>query len=318
MSVALAGLIGVSVFVYLDDIVVISKTREEHFKILESVFCKLREANLRVSLKKCKFFKPKIKFLGHEVNSQGIAIHPDHIDPIKNYPCPKNKKEIQRFLGFFAYFRSFVQNFAEIISPITDLLKNENKFAWAEEQQEAFEKIKALLISAPILKYPDFSQKFYLFTDASNTAIGAVLMQKEGDKLKPIAFSSRSLSNTERRYSTTKKEALAIIDSLKRFRHLVLGYQIEVFTDHQPLRALFQSKLDTGSIGRWALIVQEFSLKITYIKGKANILADTLSRIYSQALEETDSDQEEEGIIDFVAAINDANVWSESELMNEH
>ena len=317
MSVALAGLIGLSVFVYLDDIVVISKTQEEHFRILESVFCKLREANLRLSLKKCKFFKPKIKFLGHEINSQGIAIHPDHIDPIKNYPCPKNKKDVQRFVGFFAYFRSFVQNFADIVSPITDLLKNENKFAWNEEQERAFNKIKGLLLSASILKYPDFSQKFYLFTDASNTAIGAVLMQKDNDKLKPIAFSSRSLSNTERRYSTTKREALAIVAALKNFRHLVLGYEIEVFTDHQPLRVLFQSKLDTGAIGRWALIVQEFSLKITYIKGKANILADTLSRIYSQALEEPETGSEENDIIDFVAAIDDAHMWSKHELMDE-
>ena len=142
-------------------------------------------------------------------------------------------------------------------------------------------------------------------------------MQMEKDKLKPIAFISRSLSKTERRYSVTKKEALAIVHALKMFRYLVLGYETEVFTDHQPLRALFQAKLDTGQMGRWALMVQEFSLKITYIKGKANVLADTLSRIYSQAVDETEALSEEDEIIDFVAVTNDTYLWSKDELIRE-
>ena len=218
--------------------------------------------------------------MGHEVNQKGISIHEDHIKPIKTFPIPRNVKEVQRFLGFFAFFRSFVPNMAEIISPITKLLKKNNKFVWGPAQNQAFEKIKSMLTSAPILKYPDFSEKFFIFTDASEHAIGAVLMQREDDKLKPIAYVSRSLSKAEIKYSVTKKEALGIVYALKCFRHLILGYEIEVFTDHLPLRSLFKSKIHVGQMARWALLVQEFDLKVHYFERIARLIPQSYETMW--------------------------------------
>ena len=314
MQIALAGLIGVSVFVYIDDIIVFSNNEEEHMEKLKQVFQKLREANLKIKLKKCTFFKSSIKFLGHKVDKNGISIHEDHLEPIKNYPVPKCKKDIQKLMGFLSFFRSYVPNFAEIALPITELLKNDARFEWNSVRQDALDKLKNLLTCPPILLYPNFNEKFYLFTDASASALGAVLMQKDtgNDKLKPIAYISRALSKTEGRYSVSKKEALAIVYALKSFRHLVLGYKIEVFSDHQPLRVLFQKKLPEGQLGRWALLLQEFDITVNYIKGKANVLADSLSRIYNNVVE-TEQDCVDE-ISDFVAATNWVEGWTDSEL----
>ena len=315
MNISLAGLIGSAVLIYIDDIIVFSETVEDHLKKLKELFDKLRTANLKVKLSKCCFMKSEIKFLGHEVSKDGIRIHSDHFLPLKNFPSPKNRREIQKFLGSAGYFRSFIKNFSGIMEPITKLLRKEEKFIWTSVQEEAFVEIKNRICNAPTLRYPNFQKKFYLMTDASASGLGAALMQEHDDRLVPIYFLSRSLTKAEKNYSTTKRESLAIMWALKKLRHIILGYKVEVLTDHRPLQVMFAKSIPDGQIGRWAIFCQEFDLSIKYIRGKDNVLADALSRLDDHTVPMHDSSLDDENqLVDFVGVINNDKKWTTEQL----
>ena len=293
IALVLGEALGVHALAYFDDIIISSPTISEHLTSIEKVLMKFRLANMRVKLTKCEFIKPEIKFLGHLVTPEGIRMHPGHLDSIKNYPTPTNTDQVRSFLGLLSYFRGFVPEFSRIADPLNKLLKKEQPFVWQPEQQQAMTTLKESLMKAPILSFPNFASPFYIFTDASNVGLGAVLMQPDANnKLHPISYASRSLSEVERRYSTTKREALAVLWSLKNFRYLVYGYEVTIYTDHRPLSFLFRKSLPEGALGRWAVLTQEYDPKIIYVKGKLNNLADALSRIpYSlPELEKTGED----------------------------
>ena len=317
MNITLAGLIGTAALIYIDDIIIFSETVEDHLDKLKKILDKLRLANLKVKLSKCSFLKNKIKFLGHEVSSEGIKIHNDHFLPLKNFPVPVNRKQVQRFLGSTNYFRSFIKNFSGIMEPITKLLRKEEKFIWEEPQQEAFQRIKNEICNAPTLRYPNFQKTFYLMTDASSTGIGAALLQEHDDHFVPIYFLSRGLTKAEKNYSTTKKEALAIIYALQKLRHIIWGYKITVLTDHQPLQMMFAKSTPEGQIGRWAMFCQEFDLSVKYIKGKENVLADALSRLNSHTIpKECESLDDDKFLIDYVGFVDSAKEWTSTELIS--
>ena len=189
------------------------------------------------------------------------------------------------------YYRKFIQGFSTIAQPLTNLLKDQVPFHWDTNCEQGFQTLKEKLCSSPILTYPDFKQEFFVETDASSVGIGAVLSQYHADskKMKPIAYCSRLLKGAELNFSTTDREALAIIWSLKKFRYVVHGYPITVLTDHKPLTSLFTSTLPPGRLGRWALLVQEFGIKIRYKPGRLNMVPDALSRYPAE-----DDDQNEE------------------------
>lgn len=273
------GLIGQTMFAYLDDIIIMSNTLEEHFKRLDQVFQRLEEAGLKIKLKKCHFLKKKIEFLGHTVDSQGLHTSQDKIVAVKNFPRPTSVDGIRSFLGLSGYYRAFIKDYARIAGPLSHLLKKESKFEWKDEQEASFNELKTRLCQAPILAYPDYKRGFILQTDASIKGLGAVLMQKHDDgKDRVVAYASRTLNKSEKNYSITHLEGLAIIFALKKFKYTILGYPIVIQTDHAPLRTLFQSKEITGRLARWAAIIQEFHPDIQYLPGKANKVADALSR----------------------------------------
>ena len=265
---------------YLDDLLIHSADKEEHIKHLEEVLIKLREAGLKVKLKKCSFCKNSVKYLGFELTDKGFKPLDDKVAAINQFPSPKTDDDIRSFLGMAGYYRQYIPNFSSISKPLTNLLKKNNPFVWSEACEKAFQELKTLLSSAPVLIYPNFHSTFFVETDASNQGIGAVLSQKDEEtgKLKPIAFASRLLKDAEENYSTTEKEALAIVWALKKFRYTIYGYPIVAITDHQPLVGLFSRTLPPGRLGRWALLIQEFGLKIKYQPGALNKVPDALSR----------------------------------------
>ena len=203
---------------------------------------------------------------------------PSKLTAIKNFPIPKKVKDIQAFIGLAGYYRKFIGDFSRIAKPLTKLTKKSEKFAWAAEQQNAFEALKEKLMTAPVLKYPDFSEEFNVTTDASDYAVGAVLSQGQVGSDRPVAYASRVLSRAEQNYNTTEKELLAIVWAVKHFRPYIYGTKFKIITDHKPLIWLF-NVTDPGSrLIRWRLKLEEYDYEIIHKAGRANANADALSR----------------------------------------
>ena len=271
--------------VYLDDIIVFSKTIDEHIDSLEQVFKLLASAGLKLKLKKCEFLKNKINFLGHIVSSEGVMPDDKKINSILEYPVPKNVKELLSFIGLASYYRKFIRAFAEKAHSLTKLTRKNEKWEWGNEQDHAFNCIRTALTSQPILKYPDFTREFIIYTDASGFGIGAVLAQIQhspqtnSDEEVVIAYSSKHLNDRQAKWSTTEKEALAIIHAIEVFKPYLYGRKFTVYTDHKPLEWLMSKVEPSGRLARWALKIQEYDIVIGYRTGKSNQNADSLSRI---------------------------------------
>lgn len=263
-------------FVYMDDIVIFSKSLDEHIQHLTKVFRKLKEYNLKIQIDKSEFCRKDVEFLGHVITPFGIKPNPSKLVAIDRFPLPRTQKEIKSFLGLVGYYRRFISNFAKVVSPLTKCLK---KGATIDTKNmdyvSAFHQCKEILMNAPVLAYPDFTKTFKLTTDASNVAIGSVLSQSN----RPIAFYSRTLNSAERNYSTIEKELLSILNSVKHFRPYLFGQRFIIETDHQPLVWLYKLKEPNSRLIRWKLKLEEFDFEIQYKKGKENVVADALSRV---------------------------------------
>lgn len=272
------GLKAQCVLAYLDDLIVRSSTFEQHLHDLREVFEKLRKFRLRANREKCRFGCSKIKYLGHLIVPEGIETDPEKISAITDRTEPKNLKQLISFLQTASWYRRFIENFAEIAKPLTNLTKKNRSWQWKNEQKQSYKTLQEALTSAPILKQADFEKPFTIKTDASNYAIGAALLQGEGPQEHPIEYASRLLTPAERNYTVTEKEALAIVWAVAKFRGYIEGSKFITVTDHQPLKWLLNLKSPTGRLARWALQLQPYNLEIKYSPGKTNILADTLSR----------------------------------------
>ena len=265
-------------FAYLDDLIVTSTNHEQHLKDLEAIFKVFRKHNLRANRTKCRFAAEEVHYLGHIISKNGIKTDPDKAKAIRELKAPKDLSGVRRIQQSFAWFRRFIPNMSQILAPITKLTKKGVKFAWTETEQKAMNEIKELICNAPILAIPDLNGEFILTTDASNIALGAVLAQGDENAPKPIEYASRMLTNAERNYSTTEKEALAVIWALKKFRGYVESTKVTVFTDHQALRWVLTAVSPEGRLARWALALMQFDLLIKYLPGNRNVIADRLSR----------------------------------------
>lgn len=279
MTLAFAGLKPSQAFLYMDDLVVLGCSEKHMIKNLEDVFDTCRKYNLKLHPDKCIFFNQEVTYLGHKCTNKGILPDPSKFETVQKYPVPKNADEAKRFVAFCNYYRRFVPNFAEHSRILTRLCRKNVPFDWTEECTNAFQYLKKSLISPQILQYPDFSKEFYITTDASGFACGAVLSQKYEDKQLPIAYGSRAFTKGEINKATIEKELAAIHWAITFFRPYVYGRKFFVKTDHRPLTYLFSMRNPSSKLMRIRLDLEEYDFEVEYIAGKENYIADALSRI---------------------------------------
>lgn len=278
-------------FAYLDDIVIVSSTFQEHINLLTDVFHRLRQAGLALNPSKCHFCKKELTYLGHVVNGLGIHTDPDKIKAISDFPAPKTVRHLRSFLGLASWYRRFVENFSRISAPLTHLLKKNVRWEWSQKQENAFHALKEKLISAPILSCPDFEASFTLRVDASDNGLGAALTQVQGGKEVVIAFGSRLLSESERKYTVTEKECLALVWGVRKYRAYLEGYHFIAETDHQSLKWLMHLEKPTGRLARWVLELQQMDFEVKYRKGTQNRVADALSRYPVEVSEPAETEE---------------------------
>lgn len=271
------------VFVYLDDILVASKSRSEHLGHLRQVFKLLSDNGLVINKAKCVFGARELDFLGHRVSAKGVQPLPDRIKDLINFAAPTNRTSLQRFLGMINYYHRFLPGIADVLAPLHAQAHGRGqKIEWSEQCQAAFVKAKHVLGKATLLHHPQPNALTSITTDASNTAMGAQLEQQQGQFWVPIAFFSRKFSETERKYSAFDRELLAAYSAIKHFRPFVEGRAFTLFTDHRPLTTAISSKVDRSPRQtRHMSYIAEFTTDVQHIRGKFNIVADALSRVDS-------------------------------------
>ncbi|WVZ76845.1 hypothetical protein U9M48_024772 [Paspalum notatum var. saurae] len=262
------------VVVFIDDILIYSKMEEEHEEHLRLVLQNLREHKLYAKLSKCEFWLDQVPFLGLIVSKGGIMVDPSKISSVMDWKVPEVVKEVRGFLGLAGYYRRFIESFSRIAKPMTSLLEKGVPFIWTKERQAAFDELKKKLTTAPVLTLPDLTKSFTVYCDASKEGLGCVLMQ-EG---KVIAYASRQLRKHEVNYPTHDLELAAVVHARKIWRHYLFGNRCEIYTDHKSLKYIFtQNELNMRQ-KRWLELIKDYDLEIHYHPGKANVVADALSR----------------------------------------
>lgn len=290
--------------IYLDDLIVFANTFEEHMERLEIIFNRLRECNLKLASKKCVFVQEKVKYVGYIVSEEGVSTDPVKVEKVRNWPTPTCADEVRQFVAFAGFYRRFIKDFSKVVKPLTDVMppptqkkgrkQNSNsEWKWTSEQETAFNRVKTMMTSAPILAYADYSLPFELHVDASLQGLGAVLCQKQDEKTRVIDYASRRLNNAEKNYPTMKLEFLALKWAItEKYHDYLYGHSFSAVTDNNPLTyVLTTAKLDaTGH--RWLAALASYDFDIIYKPGKKNVDADAMSRYPERPSEEgKDSEQ---------------------------
>jgi hypothetical protein len=269
MNDVLREYIGKICLVYLDDIIIYSKNIEEHKRHVKLILEKIREANLKLKPTKCQWFKDELTFLGHVINKNGVKPWDGNIKKIKEAPIPTNVTEVRRFLGLSQYYRNFIKDFSTIARPLYDLTKKENAFNWTTECQKALRTLKEKLTTEVMLAHPDFNKEFKVYTDASDTGLGAILAQDDAEgRERVVCYEARTLSPAEKNYPTTEKECLAVIWGMRKFKHFVGGWNItKIYTDHAALRTLMDHEDPSPRRARWMEELARYDFEIFHRPG---------------------------------------------------
>ncbi|KAL0551923.1 hypothetical protein IC582_011016 [Cucumis melo] len=267
------------VIVFIDDILIYSKTEAEHEKHLRMVLQTLRDNKLYAKFSKCEFWLKQVSFLGHVVSKAGVSVDPAKIEAVTGWTRPSTVSEVRSFLGLAGYYRRFVENFSRIATPLTQLTRKGAPFVWSKACEDSFQNLKQKLVTAPVLIVPDGSGSFVIYSDASKKGLGCVLMQQG----KVVAYASRQLKSHEQNYPTHDLELAAVVFALKIWRHYLYGEKIQIFTDHKSLKYFFTQKELNMRQRRWLELVKDYDCEILYHPGKANVVADALSRKVSHS-----------------------------------
>src|SRR6266498_4500630 len=273
MNSVLMTELDVCVVVFIDDILVYSKNGEEHARHLRLVLDRLREHQLYAKFSKCQFWLKEVSFLGHILSAKGVAVDPSKVQEVLDWKSTTSVMEIRSFLGLAGYYHRIIQDFSKIVKPMMKLLQKDAKFNWTLDCEAAFQQLKTLLTTAPILTQPDATKPFDVYCDASGTGLGCVLMQ-EG---RVVAYASHQWRKHEEHYAIHDLELAAMVHALKIWRHYLLGNVCHIFKDHKSLKYIFtQSKLNMRQ-RRWLELIKDYNLEVHYHPGKANVVVDALS-----------------------------------------
>ena len=276
-----------SVYVYIDDVLIASSTHEQHIQDLKAVFTRLSAHGILINPNKCQFATPSLTFLGHHIDCHGISPVPEKVKAVNDFPQPQTQRQLRRFIGLVNFYHRFLPHCAELMQPLHSLLKGKSQsLTWTEAATNSFQASKEALANASLLTYPTPTAPTCLMTDASDTAVGAVLQQHIHGIWKPISFFSRKLTPAETRYSTFDRELLAVYLAIKHFRHFLEGRSFHVLTDHKPLTFTLNSRSDRYSPRqiRQLDFIAQFTSTIRHVHGMENVVADALSRIETNAL----------------------------------
>jgi hypothetical protein len=262
------------VMVFIDDILVYSRSEEEHEENLRLALQKLQEHRLYAKLGKCEFWMKQVAFLGHVISKGGIFVDPSKVQDVLSWNAPTSVDDIRSFLGLAGYYQWFIEGFSKISKPMTELLEKDKKFEWTSACEASFQELKKRLTTAPILVMPNMETSFSIYYDTSGQRLGCVLMQ-DGHV---VAYASRQLRKHEAHYLTHDLELAAVVHALKIWRHYLMGKRCELYTNHKSLKYIFtQSNLNLRQ-RRWLELIKDYDLGINYHPGKVNVVADTLSR----------------------------------------
>ena len=264
---------------YLDDIIVFSSTWKEHLARLRQVFKRHRQANLKLGADKCTFAAKEVNYLGHRVTEEGLLPDSLLLAAIREIPPPKTATEVRSFLGLAGYYRCYVKGFEAIAAPLHALTWKDAVFHWSEDCQTAFDRLKTLLTISPITAFPDFSQAFRLYTDASTAGLAAILAQVRDGKERIICCASRALNQAEKSYPATKLECLAIVWAVAKFRPCLMAMPFEVYTDHYALQWLKTMRTGSALLHRWSAAMEEYDFTVHHRPGKIQTHVDGLSRL---------------------------------------
>jgi len=270
------------ILLYLDDILVATKTLDEHLVILSELFELAGKSHLQFRIDKCYFVQTEIKYLGYCVNEYGIRPSDENIEVVLNYPIPRNAKEVHRFVGFASYFRRFIPKFSLSAKPLYDLIRKNAPFSFGAAEHNAFETLKRHLVSKPALAIYSPHAETELHCDASTSGFGGILLQKQNDGMwKPISFWSQRTTPTEAKYHSFELECLAVVYALKRFHIYLAGQKFKIITDCDSFRLTLNKKDINPRISRWALFLQNYNYEIVHRPGKRMVHVDALSRCHS-------------------------------------
>ena len=278
MEIVLRGMLWSRCMVYLDDIICYGKTFSDTLENLRLVLQRLQGAHLKLKPKKCELFKDQILFLGFIIDGSGIRCDPDKIEAVRKWAPPTDLGEVRSFLGFASYHRRFIKGFSEMAAPLIQLTKKGIPFIWESEQEDSFHKLQSALITAPVLVHPTRHDPFILDTDASAYAMGGEISQIQDGVERVVAYASQTFSREERNYCTTKRELLAVIRMMEKFRHYLWGRHFTVRTDHGSLRWLSNFKDSDGMLARWLVRLTQYDFEIVHRIGTKHTNADGLSR----------------------------------------
>nr|GEU47864.1 putative reverse transcriptase domain-containing protein [Tanacetum cinerariifolium] len=262
------------IIMFIDDILIYSRSEEEHEAYLKTILDLLKVEKLYAKFSKCEFWLKEVQFLGHVVNREGIHVDPSKVESVKNWKTPESPTEIRSFLGLAGYYRRFIENFFKIAKPLTQLTQKNKAYVWGDKQEESFRILKEKLCNAPVLALPEGPNDFVVYCDASNQGFGCVLMQRG----KVIAYASRQLKIHEKNYTTHDLKLGAVVFSLKTWRHYLYGTKSVIYTDHKSLQYIFDHKKLNMWQRRWIELLSDYECEIKYHPGKANVVAYALSR----------------------------------------
>lgn len=285
---------------YIDDIIVFSKTMEEHFQHLRKLICVIQEEGFKFKLQKCQFAQNMVKYLGHIIEENGVRPAKDNLKSIREFERPKNKKNVRQLLGKINFYHKYIQNASQELEPLHNLLRKTSVFTWDDDCERSFEKIKLHLCSSPILCIYDENKPVFIYTDASGTGVGAILKQPQKDDiLHPVAYFSRKLRPAEQKKKAIYLECLAVKEAIVYWQHWLIGRQFTIMSDHKPLETLRVNARTDEALGDLMYYLSQYNFKIIYTKGKDNIEADSLSR--NPVLESFENEDDILKVVNFVS-----------------